>query len=329
MTSEYEQRLASQKEQYETGEEIHDLPQIFHYWSHKYLRPKLEQIFDAASVPDFYANRFAELFRSGSERLKFVSIGSGDCNYEIEICEHLIALGHWNFDFIGLEVSDNLIKEAKDKIKRKGLNHCLDTQYFDVNRSVLDFPVHGFMAHHSLHHVVELERLFATVDKCLVPDGRFVSIDMIGRNGHMRWPETLGFIEALWNVIDDRKKYNHQLKAQHAKFLNFDCSAEGFEGIRAQDIMPLLVSSFSFNAFFAVGGLTEIFVDRGYGPNFDPNDAADLQFIDFVEQINMQLIEFGFIKPTMLFADMMKKGRAVRPRIIGNLTPEFCTRIPS
>jgi SAM-dependent methyltransferase len=325
----YEQKLEEQKTQYKSGEEIHDLPKIYHYWSNKYLRPKLEEVFGVSTVCNFYADRFAEQFAFSSEPPRFVSIGSGDGSYEIEITESLHARGLRNFEFICFEVSDGLIAEAAAKIDKKRLGRNLRVRQFDVNREQIDFRVDGFMAHHSLHHVVELERLFAMVDDSLTPHGCFLTMDIIGRNGHMRWPEVLSFIDAIWAVIDDKKKYNNQLKQNPARFLNFDCSREGFEGIRAQDILPLLVARFSFQAFFAVGGIAEVFVDRGYGPNYDPASPADLKFIDFVESLNAQLIELGINKPTMLFADMRKKGSVVSPRLYKNQTPEFCLRDPS
>jgi SAM-dependent methyltransferase len=327
MSDEYQQRLQAQKNQYQTGAEIHELPQIFHYWSHKFLRPRMEAVFNVTSVRDFYAKPFASRLEAALGQIKFVSIGSGDCNSEVEITEYLLSLGHRNFSFICLEVSDTLIREAKSKVRAKGLDSHVHVINFDVNRETLDFPVHGFMAHHSLHHIMELERLFSMIDACLDPSGCFLTMDMIGRNGHMRWPETLGFIDALWNVIDDSKKFSHQFREYHPKFVNHDCSNEGFEGIRAQDIMPLLVSRFSFTHFCAVGGLIDIFIDRNYGPNFNVTNPIDICFIDFVEELNSNLIKLGFVKPTMLYAAMTKKDPAVKPRIIGSLTPEFCVRV--
>jgi hypothetical protein len=329
MSDDYQTRLEKQKNQYRDGAEIHDLPRIFHYWSNKYLQPRFEEVLNCSTVRDFYANGFADLFATSAGRLKFVSIGSGDCSTEIEVSEALIARGLRNFEFKCLEVNDNLIREARGKIQAKGLTKHLTVLLFDINRHSLNVPVDGFMAHHSLHHILELEHLFDTIDACLVPNGRFLTMDMIGRNGHMRWPETLALVEMLWRLIDDSKKYNHQMRTHYLQFNNHDCSSEGFEGIRAQDIMPLLLSRFSFNAFFATGGIIEVFVDRGYGPNFDVNNQSDLRFIDLVEALNSNLLDLGAIKPTMLFADLGKKGLRSNPRIYQNRSPKFCLRIPS
>jgi hypothetical protein len=174
---------------------------------------------------------------------------------------------------------------------------------------------------------VELELLFEKIRLCLKPHGVFVTCDMIGRNGHMRWPEVMSVLEPLWAIMPHHYRYNHQLRTYHEKFLNWDCAAEGFEGIRAQDILPLLVKSFGFKKFLAYGGLPDVFIDRGYGPNLDVNKPEDTAFIDFVELMNGLLIDSGYLKPTQLFA-VMCLDRDVKPAIHRHWTPEFCVRDP-
>jgi SAM-dependent methyltransferase len=326
MTEEYNTRLSEQKQQYKSGEDIHDLPNIFHYWSNKYLKPKVESVFGVSAVSDFYARPFCELFSINQNELKFVSVGSGDCGQEIGICQYMLNRGFKNFCFLCLEVNEHLISQAREKIKDASIERWVQVRYFDVNRDRFDFPVDGFMAHHSLHHILELERLFGMMDDCLQPHGKFVTQDMIGRNGHMRWPETLNFVNAFWAVTDPSKKINHQLKVTHEGFVNFDCSKEGFEGVRSQDVLPLLISHFSFSAFMATGGLIEIFVDRGYGPNYSSDNLQDTEFIDSVADLNDRLIALGLIKPTMLFAEMGKKGVSKSAKLYKGLRPEFCVR---
>lgn len=326
MTEDYQARLSAQKQQYKRGEEIHDLPPIFHYWSNKYLRPKLEAVFGVSTVCDFYGKPFSELFHFNRGMLRFVSIGSGDCAYEVELCEYLLSRNLTNFIFVCTEVNEQLISQARERIQQACVGQWLQVDYFDINRDGLDVPVDAFMAHHSLHHVVELERLFSMMDRCLLPHGRFLTQDMIGRNGHMRWPESLAFVNALWGVIDGQKKFNHQFKVQYDNFVNFDCSKEGFEGIRAQDILPLLSSTFSFGRFIGTGGIIEIFVDRGYGHNYSTADERDLEFVDFVAELNDRLIELGLIKPTIMFAEMGKKGKLVEAKLYKGISPEFCIR---
>jgi len=182
------------------------------------------------------------------------------------------------------------------------------------------------IANHSLHHMVELEQIFARTKAALRPDGIFVTNDMIGRNGHMRWPETLSWVEQIWSFLPNRLKYNRQFDLLDEKVVNRDCSTDGFEGVRAQDILSLLTADFHFTHFLGEGGLTDLFVDRGYGHNFNPSDPKDVGLIDFIHALNSLLLERGVIKPTIMFAVMTPSGSAPPPKCHGMLTPQFAVR---
>jgi hypothetical protein len=69
-------------------------------------------------------------------------------------------------------------------------------------------------------------------------------------------------VELIWETLPDSKKYNHQLKRLEREFVNWDCAKEGFEGVRAQDILPLLVERFDFEKFMAFGNRQPAFCIR-------------------------------------------------------------------
>src|SRR5262249_55515944 len=156
---------------------------------------------------------------------------------------------------------------------------------------------------------------------CLEDDGYFLTSDMIGRNGHMRWPEALAFVHAFWGLLDDHYKFNHPLKRFEPVYENLDCSASGFEGIRAQDILPLLLEKFHFDLFVGFGNLVDLFIDRCFGHNFDPNKPADLAFMDVIAQVDELLLEAGYLKPTHILAAMTKTPLGPT-RYWKNLSPE-------
>src|SRR5204863_3093503 len=77
---------------YSRCEAVHDLPPIFHYWSNRYLRPKLEAI--GASDPDnFFLQHLERSYDSGTGVRRFVSIGAGACDLEIRLAQALTASG--------------------------------------------------------------------------------------------------------------------------------------------------------------------------------------------------------------------------------------------
>jgi hypothetical protein len=188
-------------------------------------------------------------------------------------------------------------------------------------------PCAAVVANQSLHHVVNLEGLLAAVAQAIGRDGSFVVSDMIGRNGHMRWPEALAIVEQFWAELPRPYRYHAQLRQQHDRFVNWDCSREGFEGIRAQDILPLLRARFGFEMFYPFANLVDPFLDRGFGPHFDPDRAWDRDFIDRVQARDESEILAGRIKPTHMYA-VLRGGPVAGTVQWRHLSPEFCMRVP-
>lgn len=80
----------------------------------------------------------------------------------------------------------------------------------------------------------------------------------------------------------------------------------------------------SVEFFIAFGNLIDIFIDRGFGPNFDPIEDHDREFIDRVHALDEELIAKGKITPTHMMAAMTKTPRETTT--YKHLTPEFCVR---
>jgi hypothetical protein len=171
----------------------------------------------------------------------------------------------------------------------------------DLNASALTGPWTMVMANHALHHFVELEHIFDYCLSTLEPSGLFVSNDMIGRNGHQRWPEARLILQALWPLLSVEQKYHLQLRRYSETFVDHDCSGEGFEGVRAQDILPLLLERFYPVAFLGAGGFVDILVDRGYGHGFNIKRTEDAAFVRFVSDLNEMLLDADMVKPTIMF----------------------------
>jgi len=299
----YQQRIAAERQNFDTCVEIHDLPPIFHYWSNRYLRPRLEAV--GVSDPDaFFTKYVAECYGRGVERRRFVSIGAGNCNTEVRLARALINAGCNDFVIECLELNERMLERGGQLAQAEGLADKVVPLQADFNEWQPVGRYDGIIAHQSLHHVVALERLFDAVGAALAPHGRFIVSDMIGRNGHQRWPEALVIVRELWRELPSAYRYNRQLKRQEDEFLDWDCSTEGFEGIRAQDILPLLVDRFSFDMFLGFANVIDPFIDRGFGPNFSADSQSDREFIDRVHERDQAEIAAGSIKPTHMFAVM-------------------------
>jgi SAM-dependent methyltransferase len=322
----YDELVARQVEQYRETNEMHDLSPIFHYWSSKYIGPNFYSLTGYDNHIDFYASYFQKSLQV-TESNFLLSIGSGDCSMEIEIVKKLLSRGQKGFFFICLELSPIFVEKARMKIDEEGLSDVLTVSQTDLNTWQPKEMFSGIMAHHSLHHILNLEHLFRLIKNHLSARGKFITCDMIGRNGHMRWPEALWIVREIWDRLPRKYKYSHQMRRYDDYFENWDCSTEGFEGIRAQDILPLLIEFFSFEVFYGFGNLIDLFVDRSFGPNYDPQNPEDVQFIDSVHQLDEKLISENILSPTSMVAVLVNEP-VQETKTYKNWTPDFVVRRP-
>jgi hypothetical protein len=147
---------------------------------------------------------------------------------------------------------------------------------------------------------------------------------MIGRNGHQAWPEAKEIVDEIWHDMPDRYKFDRRKKLHCDHFPNTDFSTSGFEGIRSQDILPLINDRFSYSAFYAFGGIVERFINRSFGPNYSKHDQDDTDFVRKLQIINDDLLDSRKITPTQVCAYFTKNG--VDGRHWLNRTPELSVR---
>jgi hypothetical protein len=326
-TDHYNDLINRQIEQYKETEVMHDLPPVFDYISGKYISAEIASVTGATSLPGFYAENFRKSLEA-TDCPWLISIGSGDCLIEIDVVKTLLATTKKKFHLICFELSPVLIDKARKKIAEERLDGLITVEQTDINVWKPEHPFAGVMANHSLHHFLHLESLFELIKSNLAENGRFVTCDMIGRNGHMRWPESLLLVRKIWEKLPRKYKYDHVRGKYHDYFENWDCSNEGFEGIRAQDILPLLVKYFHFEVFYGWGSLIDLFTDRGFGPNYNPSDPKDLAFIDYLYALNEKLLTDGILKPTIMSAVMIGKQPAASPTTYKQLDPVSSIRDP-
>ena len=306
---------------------VHDLPDIFHYWSNKYLRPMLQE-HDIRHPDDLFVRHMLESVSfCAVDNPLFLSLGAGNCETEVRLAKRLKEQGLRKFCIECLELNPNMLTRGRDLASKEGVIEHLSFIEGNFNTWKATSEYTSVIANHSLHHIQNLESVFGEIKKSLHQNGAFVTSDMIGRNGHQRWPEALRAVHHFWRELPKTHTYNHQLKRFEALYENWDCSTEGFEGIRAQDILPLLIKDFHFHFFLAFSNVIDVFYDRGFGHNFNRGNKWDTDFIDKVHQFDEESIRNGTIKPTHMMA-VMKKFPAKNPWYSRGFSPDYCVREP-
>jgi ubiquinone/menaquinone biosynthesis C-methylase UbiE len=326
--SEYETRKKKELARFRKVESQHQLPPAQVYWAQRYLRPKLRAVgFD--SVRRVYLDTIAGLCgQNPGELVEVISVGAGNCDHEVRLATALRGRGIENFRIDCLEMNPDMLERGRKAAAERGLIGNLGFVAADVKEwDVAGRHYSACLAIQALHHFVELEAAFTKARQVLAPGGVFVVNDMIGRNGHKRWPEALPYIQEIWSQMPDRYKYHHRLNRFDPEYVDRDWSQKTFEGVRAQDILPLLMQFFHFEVFVAVRNIIDPFISRGYGPNLDLELPDDRAFIDRVAELDDRLIDEGTVKPTQLIA-CLRTEPVSHLRRYRHWTPEHCVRPP-
>jgi ubiquinone/menaquinone biosynthesis C-methylase UbiE len=321
----YEARIKSELNVFTATEHVHDLPAIMHYWSGKFLVPIVQQFGFGNSIEMFRIYIARVCAQHPQETCRVVSLASGDSASEINVAEWLLEQNVRNFRIECLDLNEEVLSRGRRSAEVKGIREFFEFNVADVNSWEPRTNYHVVLAIQCLHHVVKLEQLFDTIHKVLNPSGFFLTDDMIGRNGHRLWPEALKHVSRLWEELPKSHRFNHSTKTLDRKPDDVDYSEGCFEGIRAQDILPLLVKRFHFEVFVGFANIVDVFVDRRYGPNFDPSREWDRAFIDRVHALDIQEIDAGRVKPTHMYAAMTRTPVEL-PKFHRHWSPEFCIR---
>ena len=324
----YRESLASERRIYEDCADVHDLPEIFHYWSERHLRRKLNPFGFGSANEMFKVFLERQYRRGGNETRHFVSIGSGNCDLEVQIAGQLVAARCGDFVIDCLDLNPAMLDRGRRAAEAAGLSRHLAFIETDLNSWSAARGYDAVMANQSLHHMVNLEGLFAEVKRSLLPGGRFIISDMIGRNGHVRWPEALEIVHEYWRKLPPSYRVNRRTGVYEELFEDWDCSVEGFEGVRSQDILPLLERSFHFELFLPFGNVIDPFVDRTFGPNFRAAAEWDRNFVDQVHVRDELEIGTGRIKPTHMLAVATLEQQETPLLFSSALTPAACIRDP-
>lgn len=278
------------------------------------LAPRMAAVFGVSRVHDIYASVIHEaLVRTGPAPV--YSIGCGSGHEEIEVLRAADRLGLPPFTIIGLELSPISVERARENAAEAGLAERFLPRVHDLNQGMPDLPpAAAIMAHHVLHHIVALEQLYAQLAAALHPQGCFVTFDMMGRNGHMRWPEVLPALRALWHRLPEQYRQDHVWHQPMPHFQDWDCAIEGFEGVRAQEVLPLLAEQFVPSRLLAWGGVLETFTSDRAGPGFHPESSPqDKAFLQAVSDWQDGLLARRATTPTEFCGEFRPRASGFTP----------------
>jgi len=319
----YTERLRHEIAAFESLESVHDLPPAHDYVTGRYLAPRLAAAFGYSDFPGMILSYLRQHPHEASE-VEVLSLGSGNCDFEIDlVTDHRL-----DCHVTCTEINPQMLERAARLARERGLERQFTFIACDINELALDRTYDLVLANHSLHHFVALERIFDEIAAHMGPDSLFLINDMIGRNGHLFWPATFDLVNRLWDVLPDDLKWNHLKKRRFAHRHQGEAESDGFEGVRAQDILPLLDERFAFQDFAPFFTFVNRFIDRDYGHNFDLEDPLHIAFLDYAVALDDFCLRERLLRPTQMLAALRPKTTPVRPRLMGTLQPADVYGLP-
>src|SRR5690606_28831519 len=155
---------------------------------------------------------------------RVASLGAGNCDFELQVLARLVGEGLTRVEFHCWELHETMLERGRTQARELGLERGVRFVQGDANEIRIPGRFDVVIANQSLHHFVALEHVFASIRAALAPGGTFVTSDMIGRNGHMLWPEAYEVVDTLWKLLPERHKYNHMLQRFEERYENWDAS---------------------------------------------------------------------------------------------------------
>jgi SAM-dependent methyltransferase len=282
------------------------LPAIFHYWSGRFLAPDAQRL-GIDSPEAFFLKRILQCATAGSAPVHVLSVGSGACSMEIGLAEQLKAAGV-AAHITCIDFNPALMRRAAAMARTRQVDALMTLETRDCNRAFELPPQDVIIVNQFFHHVTELEIFCHSLRRSLAADGVLLSSDIIGRNGHLLWPDVEIEVQQIWATLPAGKRHDRHFNAVQTRYRPINHAAYSNEGVRAQDIVGCLLAEFDFELFFSFGAAIVPFIERRIGFNFDPQQADDRALIDRVHVADATALASGRYPAANMIAALRHQG---------------------
>ncbi len=226
--------------------------------------------------------------------VRLLSLGSGPGGVELGFARQAP-----KSDIVCMDLNADLLRLGEECARAEHLRVSFEPA--DLNTVTL--PPNEFdivFCHASLHHLVELESIIEQIKRTLRPGGELFVVDVITRHGYRMWPETRKVVADLWRTLPERYRVNHTAylsKTVDKRIYEADTRPCGMECIRSEDILPLLSSNFSTDAFVPYFSISRRFFDTMYGPNYDLSRPLDRAIVHWIWELDCEYLRANTLRP--------------------------------
>jgi len=217
--------------------------------------------------------------------IKVLSLCSGAARIEASFSAQMGANVEWSLLDINIELLNLASKQFAPSVKVD----LIEANVNDLIRTGEKWDI--ILCISALHHVVELEKLIKFCHDSLEEDGEFWSIgEYVGRNGNRLWPDARAEANKFFHNLPEKYRTNHHTHQVDVEIPDNDCSVASFEGIRSEDIEPILDRWFHpFDVYRRNCFLWRI-INQAYSDNYNLQNSEDRTWI--VRMVNAEMSHF-------------------------------------
>jgi len=210
----------------------------------------------------------------GDGPLRMLSICAGAARIE----EMIVTRARRPIELTLLDASEDLANRAAARLSSIRDGSTATCLIGDVNAGLPgDQPYDVIMCVSALHHVADLETVFAHIGERLSEHGEFWSVgEQVGRNGNRLWPDDLAAANEAFAQLPPRFRHNRHTAEVDARISDRDYSTGCFEGIRSQELETMLEAHLVPIQVYKRNVFLWRIVDATYGDNFDLGDEEGL-----------------------------------------------------
>jgi len=282
----YEKLIEEEKQHYSDIEVTDDLKEggahastsWSYYWQHV---DRTISRGPFANVPEWLGTTYG----ARAEPIEILSLGSGYCGNELDFARRIDAPCRIHCT----DINDDIFAQAKEVAANEGLDVSFRTE--DLNFIDIEPDrYHMIFAHAVLHHVINLERLYDQISRGLKSDGVLHLVEVVGQNRKLIWDENEAFANQLLEHLPEQVIGDHRLHVLPEE--------EGMEGIRQEEIMPLMESRFSpvyehcHGAFMRCFSTHPTFLDL-----IHPKEPVAKRCLDFLIQCDDAAVRNKILRP--------------------------------
>ncbi len=204
------------------------------------------------------------------------------------------------------DLSPESIRLAKDLAKAEGLQDRIHYQILDVNKAEFPAKTYDFViAKMSLHHIEQLEHVYAQVKRTLKDGGVFVFNEFIGPS-RFQWTDLqVELIAQLLSVIPKKNTFSdwsHQFLTRIDRPTVRDMIAmDPSEAVRSADIMSELKKVFEILEYKPYGGTLLHMLLTHTMASYDLDDPDQQAVLKMIFLFEKTLIQQGVLQPDFAF----------------------------